>query len=85
MLDALTGQSFTGRASALTEGERVKTIRTAKYRYVSYADGRELLFDLETDTHGYHNVANRMDYAQALAEARHLIKIERPIPRSWAY
>ncbi|MFQ6040717.1 MAG: sulfatase, partial [Candidatus Poribacteria bacterium] len=90
LLEALKGQSFTGRESALTEGEGVKTLRTEKYRYVSYADGRELLFDLEEDTRGYHNVADKINYAQTLAEVRHqmlqhLIKIERPIPRSWAY
>jgi len=90
LFEAFSGQSLTGRKSALTEGEGAKSLRTAKYRYVSHADGRELLFDLEKDPHGYRNVANEPDYSQALAEMRHqmlqhLLQIERPIPRTWAY
>jgi arylsulfatase A-like enzyme len=88
--EALTERAFTGRESALTEGEGAKSLRTAKYRYVSSADGQELLFDLDTDPHGYLNVANESDYAQALAEVRHqmlrhLMQIEQPLPRTWAY
>jgi len=90
LLPALEEQSFSGRESALIEGERVKALRTARYYYVSYADGRELLFDLEKDAQGYHNVANEPAYAQPLAEVRHrmlqhLMQMERPIPRTWAY
>ncbi len=90
LLKALEGQAFAGRESALTEGEGGKSLRTVRYRYVSYADGRELLFDLEEDPHGYHNLANEPAHSQTLAEMRHqmlqhLIQIERPIPRIWAY
>ncbi len=90
LLKALEGQAFAGRESALTEGEGGKSLRTARYRYVSYADGQELLFDLEEDPHGYHNLANEPAHSQTLAEMRHqmlqhLIQIERPIPRTWAY
>ena len=90
LFEALIGQSFAGRESVLTEGEGAKSLRTAKYRYVSHADGRELLFDLEEDPHGYRNVANEPGYLQALANVRHqmlqhLIQMERPIPRTWAY
>jgi len=90
LLPAMEGQSFAGRESALTEGAGVKALRTAKYRYVSYANGRELLLHLEEDRHGYRNVADEPAHAQALAEVRHrmlqhLLQMERPIPRTWAY
>ena len=90
LLPALQGELFIGRESALTEGEGVKALRTARYRYVSYADGRELLFNLEEDPYAYQDVANEPSHARTLAEVRHqmlvhLLQIERPIPRMWAY
>ena len=90
LLPALEGQEFAGRESALTEGQGVKVLRTARYRYVAYADGRELLLDIEKDPLGYRNVADDPAYAQGLSEVRHqmlkhLIQAERFIPRKWAY
>lgn len=90
LISALEDRGFDGKSSALTEGMRAKTIRTDRYRYVSYADGREMLFDLEKDPHGYRNLAGEAGYADILAELRHemlkrLIQIERPIRPVWAY
>jgi arylsulfatase A-like enzyme len=90
LMPALEGREFAGRQFALTEGRGAKAIRTAKYRYVLYADGRELLFDLESDPHGYHNMADDPDLREILAELRHqmlkrLIQIERPLRPVWAY
>ena len=75
---------------AITEGNGWKTMRTERYRYLVHADGREGLWDLTADPNAYHDVAASSDYAEALAECRHLLlkrllEIERPLPRSWAY
>ena len=95
----LQGRSFLGlventdyakRFSALTEMNGWKTVRTDRFRYVAEADGRESLFDLESDPGAYHNVAGEPGYRQALADARReliarLIERERPLPRTWPY
>jgi arylsulfatase A-like enzyme len=78
------------RASALTEMESWKTVRTDRFRYVAEANGRESLYDLDNDPGAYHNVAGDPDYAPTLAEARHelltrLLERERPLPRVWPY
>ena len=76
--------------SALTEGAGWKTLRTAGFRYVVHADGRELLFDLTQDPAAYHDVAGEARCQATLAEHRHLllrriIAMERPLPRVWSY
>jgi len=78
------------RASALTEMEGWKTVRTDRFRYVVEADGRESLYDLVEDPNAYHDLAGDPDYGSTLAEARHellarLLERERPLPRVWPY
>ena len=75
---------------ALTEGAGWKCLRSDRYRYLIHADGKESLWDLAEDPGAYHDVAGSADYAQALAECRHmllarLLEIERPLPRTWTY
>jgi arylsulfatase A-like enzyme len=89
-LPLIEDQSDQARASALTEGQGWKTLRTDRFRYVIEADGSETLYDLWQDPGGYHDVTIDSAYAGTLAEARRellrrLIDRERPIPRAWAY
>ena len=75
---------------ALTEGTGWKCLRTAQYRYLVHADGREKLWDLRIDPGEYHDLATSGDYASALSDCRktlvrRLLEIERPLPRSWTY
>jgi arylsulfatase A-like enzyme len=86
----LDGQATQGRSSALTEMEGWKTVRTARYRYVMEASGREMLFDLCNDPDGYRDVAADPAYTSALAEVRlellqRLLERERTLPRVWPY
>jgi len=79
-----------GRPSALCEMDGWKTLRTDRYRYVVHADGREMLYDLETDPQAYRDIAADPAAASILYEmrlemVRRLLERERPIPRQWAY
>ncbi len=79
-----------GRDVALTEQTGYKSLRSSRYRYVLRTDGREALYDLETDPNGYRDVAGEPAAAEALSEMRRalaarLVAIERPLPREWAY
>ncbi|HEY8742273.1 MAG TPA: sulfatase-like hydrolase/transferase, partial [Chloroflexota bacterium] len=83
-------QATSEEPSALTEGAGWKVLRTAFHRYVTHADGRELLFDLATDPGEYHDVAGDAAYREILAEHRHtllrrVLAMERPLPRVWSY
>lgn len=90
LMAALADETFAGRDSALTEGPGIKVLRTRRYRYVSHASGEEQLFDLEQDPDGYRDIADDPSRPAALAEVRHqmlkhLLEMERPIPRVWPY
>jgi len=90
LLPALRDGDFEGRKSALTEGTGIKVLRTRTHRYVSQADGKELLFDMQADPDGYQNVADDPARSQDLAQVRHqllkhLLDMERPVPRTWPY
>lgn len=79
-----------GRASALTEGDGWKTLRTDGFRYVARADGSEFLHDLRQELGEYRDVSGEPGYAAELSEHRRLlvtrmIELERPLPRTWAY
>ncbi len=78
------------RDDALMEHTGWKTLRTARYRYLIEAGGREALYNLEADPGEYTDVAGNPAYAGALAELRgrllqRLIARERPLPRAWPY
>ena len=78
------------RTSALTEMLGSKALRTAQYRYVVHADGREFLYDLDQPGGQYRNVANTEEYAESLADMRHaliqrLLEKERHLPRTVQY
>ena len=75
---------------AITEAAGWKSLRTARYRYLIHADGRESFWDLTGDPGAYHDVAAQDEYAAALADCRRtlltrLLEIERPLPRTWTY
>ncbi len=96
----LQGQSLTGlladtddssnHDTALMEHRGWKTLRTAQFRYLIEADGRESLFDLANDPGEYQNVAAEPAYTATVAALRHqllqrLLQRERPLPRTWTY
>ena len=67
-----------------------KNLRTANFRYLVHADGREMLWDLRLDPGEYFDVAGEPAYAAELAEHRRLmlqklVEIERPLARVWPY
>jgi arylsulfatase A-like enzyme len=75
---------------ALFEADGWRSIRTARYRYLIHADGREFLWDLDTDPGEYHSVAHEHTYAETVFSCRKLLltkllSIERPLPRTWPY
>ncbi len=45
-------------------------IRSARWRYIRYADGSEELYDMEADPNEWTNLAGDADYAEVLAEHR---------------
>jgi arylsulfatase A-like enzyme len=89
-LGLLENRNYTKRASALTEMNGWKTIRTDRFRYIVEVDGRESLYDLEIDPSAYNDVSGEPGYTQALTKVRReliarLLERERPIPRVWPY
>ncbi|MEM7131643.1 MAG: sulfatase-like hydrolase/transferase [Chloroflexota bacterium] len=75
---------------ALMEFTGWKMLRSTKYRYVVHDDGREFLYDLEQPMGEYHDVASNNSYSEALNDMRYqliqrVVRIERPIPKSWTY
>ena len=80
----------TKRRSALTEQQGWKAIRTDRYRYLCESNGRESLWDVETDPDEYHNLADEPAFASVVAEhraemLRHLLESERGRTRIWPY
>jgi len=53
-------------------------VRSARYRYIRYHDGREELYDHQTDPHEWHNVAGAPDHASTKT------RLQRWIADSWA-
>jgi arylsulfatase A-like enzyme len=79
-----------GDGCGLTEHTGWKSLRTDKYRYVTNADGTELLFDTEKDPMDYNNLANDPAYKDTLYELRGLLirrmlRIESPLRRDFSY
>ena len=86
----LQDEAYVERASALTEMDGWKTLRTDRFRYVVEVDGRESLFDLEQDPAAYHDLAAEPAFSETLADLRRqtlirLLERERPMPRVWPY
>ena len=75
---------------AITEGAGWKCLRTTRYRYLTHADGREMLWDLYADPGEYHDVSALDEYGASIAECRRillkrLLEMERPLQRTWTY
>jgi arylsulfatase A-like enzyme len=78
------------RASALTEGNGWKALRTDAHRYVIHDDGRERLYDISADPGEYHDRSEEAAYSDEISHHRHallehLLRRERPRPRAWPY
>ena len=90
LLPVLAGGDDTGRESALMEHTGWKSLRTARYRYIVEASGKEALYDLVDDPGEYRDVADDVAYVDVLTDLRatllqRLIERERPLPRVWPY
>ena len=77
-------------ASALTEMNDWKALRTPGFRYLLHADGREKLHDLTTDPWEMRDVAADPAFFDVLAShrlwlLRRLLERERPLARTWPY
>jgi len=86
----IDGVETAGRSSVLTETTGIKMLRMEGMRYIAHGSGREELYDLTKPLGEYTDVAADGAYAGPLASARaelirHLIDMERPIPRTWPY
>lgn len=59
-------------------------IRSEKWRYITYADGSEELYDMENDPDEFHNLAGKEKYTEVIAEHRKWIpEVQRdPAPGS---
>ena len=90
LLSLLEDQPTDDGRAALMEFSGWKNLRTANFRYLVHADGREMLWDLRLDPGEYFDVAGEPAYAAELAEHRRLmlqklVEIERPLARVWPY
>ena len=90
LLPLLRGAEDDPRASAMMEAGGWKSLRTAGHRYLVHEDGRESLWDLDSDPGEYRDVAADRRYGEVLSDHRHrllrrLLSMERPLPRSWIY
>ena len=86
----LTPETPYTKASALTEAQGWKALRTLHHRYLIHSDGRELLFDLGAEDGDYRDVSGDAQYESLLAAQRHqllarLLAAERPLPKTWLY
>jgi arylsulfatase A-like enzyme len=87
---AFTDPAYPGRDSALMEHAGWKNLRTRHHRYLIHADGREALWDLQTDPGEYRDQAANSAYRETLVEHRRrllqrLVDQERPLVRAWPY
>ncbi len=78
------------KADAMMEMKGWKSLRNARFRYVSEADGSEHLWDLETEFGPYRDLAADPIYTSALSEMRgrllqRVIQNEAPLARTWTY
>lgn len=86
----IRGEFPQGDGLALTEGNGWKCLRTPQFRYLIHDEGTEILWDMQRDPDNYFDVADHPDYYGALIDCRHklltrLLRMERPIPRTWTY
>ena len=87
---ALAGREKAGKDCAITEMYGWKTLRSEQYRYVVEANGREQLYDLDTDPIAYRDLCNDAKYVTILATMRHKLIThqlisERPLQKTWPY
>ncbi len=90
LLPALREQPLPRVGLGITEHAGWRSIRSASYRYLIHADGRECLWHLDSDPREELDVAGSPEHATALTDHRllllqRILEAERPLPRSWPY
>lgn len=97
LMPCLRGDPWSGKEAALMEGSAGKcvdaawrSLRTKTHHYIMHADGRECLWDLQSDPGEYHDIGDCPESATVLAECRHMLlkrilENERPLPRTAPY
>lgn len=86
----LRGEAVAERESALTEFAGWRSLRTAEYRYLVHADGRECLYHLAPGADSKRDVAAEPAHATARADhcrmaLARLLQAEQPKRRVWPY
>ena len=90
LMPLVTGSEGYTKADAMMEMRGWKSLRNARFRYVSEADGSEHLWDLEAEFGQYRDISADPAYASALSEMRgrllqRVIQNEAPLARTWTY
>lgn len=71
------------RPAISTNYFRNHAVTTDEYRYIRYADGTDELYDMESDTNEWHNLAGDPQYASVVAELADLLpKHDEPLAES---
>lgn len=90
LADVVLNNQPVDKQLAVTEGNGWKCLRTPHYRYLIHNDGTEKLWDMNIDPEAYHDVSDDPAYQSVLTDCRHqlitrLLKMERPLDRTWTY
>lgn len=66
------------RPSFTSYGPHYSSVRNERYRYISYPDGTEELYDHETDPYEYNNIASKTEMKEVIES------LSKEIPEEWA-
>ena len=85
-----SGTTVSGLTEALDILPTILDLCGISHRYVCHQDGKELLFDHESDPNEYSDISDSPEYATILADLRHqmcqrLLNTPLPKRREWAY
>lgn len=61
------------RPAITTHNQGNHAIRTERWRYIVYQDGEEELYDMETDPHEWHNLADNPRHEETLSSMRNWV------------
>ena len=58
------------RPAVMTQRQGNHAVRSDRWRYIRYKDGTEELYDHDKDPWEWNNLANSLEYADAIADHR---------------